>query len=473
MDTVLFEAQDKPGGRAYVYHDDGFTFDAGPTVITAPHCIDDLFTLAGKKRADYVELLPVVPFYRLVFSDGDQLDYAGGDTLLDQIRARYPGDAEGYLRFVDYSERVFDRGYTDLAHTPFLRFWDMVRVAPDLLSLRADQSVYGAVSRFVQDEHLRQALSFHSLLIGGNPFDTSAIYTLIHYLEKKWGVFFPRGGTSALVQALVRVLQDLGGELRLSCPVDRIDVDSSNGRARHAVVSKAGTSEAFDLVVSNADVHHTYAHLYRHQAAAKPMVRQLQRAAWSMSLFVVYFGTDRPYDLAHHTILFGPRYRELLHDIFRGPSLPEDFSLYLHAPTVTDPSLAPEGCGAFYVLSPVPHLGKASIDWKTVGPVYADRILGSLEKDHAGPAQAHCSNAARDTRGLSRPPVRAPRLSVFHRTHPHPKRLVSPPQPRSEDPRPLHRGRGHPPRRRCAGCDELAKASADLALQDFGFLGAS
>lgn len=378
--TVLFEAQDKPGGRAYVFEDKGFTFDTGPTVITAPHCIDELFTLGGKRREDYIDLLPVMPFYRLIFSDGESLDYGGGNTLLDQIQAKYPGDAEGYQRFVEYSRRVFDKGYTDLVATPFLSFSDMVRVAPDLIRLRADQSVYTAVSRFVRDHHLREALSFHSLLIGGNPFNTSAIYTLIHHLEKKWGVFFPRGGTSALVRAMVRLFEDLGGETRLSCPVDRIGVDTTGPRPRHLVTSPHAPNEAFDVVISNADLHHTYDRLYRDHPAAARMARRLSRSEWSMSLFVIYFGTDRAYDLAHHTILFGPRYRELLREIFHGRSLPDDFSLYLHAPTVTDPSLAPPGCGAYYVLSPVPHLGNAFIDWTKVAPAYTDKILTSLEQ---------------------------------------------------------------------------------------------
>jgi phytoene desaturase len=380
--TVLFEARDKPGGRAYVYEDQGYVFDAGPTVITAPHCIEELFEVAGRRMQDYVELLPVEPFYRLSWEDGDSFDYVGdGDAMEAQIARRSPEDAEGYRRFVDYTSRVFAKGYEQLAATPFLRFFDMVRVAPDLAKLRADRSVYDAVARFVKDEHLRQALSFHSLLVGGNPFDTSAIYTLIHYLERKWGVFFPRGGTGALVNALVRLYEELGGELRLSSPVRHIELDDSRV---HRVTTDAVEGEPFDLVVSNADLHHTYATLYRGEPAAAKTQKKLERADWSMSLFVLYFGTDVTYDVAHHTVLFGARYKELLHDIFEGSELPDDFSLYLHAPTVTDPSLAPPGCGTFYVLSPVPHLGHANIDWQATAPAYADRILGALERHMPG-----------------------------------------------------------------------------------------
>jgi phytoene desaturase len=377
--TVLFEARDKPGGRAYVYERDGFVFDAGPTVITAPECIDELFEIAGRRRGDYVEFLPVAPFYRLIWQDGTSIDYAGGDALPDQIRALGLSDGAGYQRFYEYSARVYDKGYRELAATPFSYFSDMLRVLPDLLRFRVDRSVYATVARFVKDERLRQALSFHSLLVGGNPFETSAMYTLIHYLERASGVFFPKGGTGKLVQALVRLYGELGGELRLASPVERVTLDRSRGKPRHLIESRAGR-EIFDAVVSNADVHHTYARLYAAEPSALRMRARLERADWSMSLFVLYFGTDRSYDLAHHTVLFGPRYRELLQEIFHGDQLPDDFSLYLHAPTVTDPSLAPPGCGSHYVLSPVPHLGNAALDWDELAPRYADRILAALER---------------------------------------------------------------------------------------------
>jgi phytoene desaturase len=379
--TVVFEARDKPGGRAYVYEQDGYTFDAGPTVITAPGCIEELFSIAGRRMHDYVELLPVAPLYRLVWEDGDSFDYVSDiEAMAAQIRARSPEDEEGYRRFVTYAKRVFEKGYEELAATPFLRFRDMLRVAPDLARLRADRSVYSTVSKFVRDEHLRQALSFHSLLVGGNPFDTSAIYTLIHYLEREWGVFFPRGGTGALVRALCRLFEELGGEIRVGAPVRHIELEEREGRTQHLVTTDTVARERFDLVVSNADLHHTYSKLYEGVRPAQKMTKKLERLDWSMSLFVLYFGTNRTYDCAHHTVLFGPRYKELLEDIFEGSSLPEDFSLYLHAPTVTDPSLAPPGGGTFYVLSPVPHLGNANIDWSQAAAPYAERILASLER---------------------------------------------------------------------------------------------
>ena len=379
VSMVLFEARDKPGGRAYVYEEQGYVFDAGPTVITAPGCIDELFALAGVRREDYVELLPVEPLYRLLWQDGTRLDYVGGEDFVQQVARLSPDDVPGYLRFVDYSRRVFEKGYVELAHEPFLRFADMLKVAPSLARLRADRSVYGTVAHFVKNEKLREALSFHALLVGGNPFETSAIYTLIHYLERRWGVFFPRGGTGALVNALVRLYRELGGELRLNCPVEKIRVERDR-KTVHRVTSSAVAEEPFDAVVSNSDLHHTYARLYADEPAAQKTSARLERARWSMSLFVLYFGTDRPYDLAHHTVLFGPRYRELLADVFHGHALPDDFSLYLHAPSVTDPSLAPPGGATFYVLSPVPHLGNAPLDWDALAPVYAERILRALER---------------------------------------------------------------------------------------------
>jgi len=377
--TVLFEARDKPGGRAYVYEEQGYIFDGGPTVITAPQCLDELFELCGRRREDYVEFLPVQPFYRLLWSDGTRLDYMAGDEFIRQIAKLSPDDVPGYLRFVDYSRRVFEKGYVELSHEPFLRFADMVKVAPALLQLRADRSVYSTVARFVRNEKLREALSFHSLLVGGNPFETSAIYTLIHYLERNWGVFFPRGGTGALVRALVRLYEELGGELRLDCPVQQVRVERGQ-KPVHRVTSAAGAGEPFDAVVSNSDLHHTYARLYGDEPEAAKTVRRLERASWSMSLFVLYFGTDRAYDLAHHTVLFGPRYRELLQEVFHGHELPADFSLYLHAPSVTDPSLAPPGGASFYVLSPVPHLGNAPLDWDKLAGQYAERIFIALER---------------------------------------------------------------------------------------------
>ncbi len=380
-ETVLYEAHGQPGGRAGVHEEAGYTFDLGPTVITAPHTLEELFELAGERLADHVTLSPVTPFYRLHWADGARFDYGGTpESVRAQVAALAPDDLAGFERFMAYSRRVFEAGYEGLVDAAFLRFSDMVRVAPQLARLRADRSVYGAVSRYVKDERLRQALSFHALLIGGNPFETSAIYTLIPFLERKWGVFFPQGGTGALIRALADLYRRLGGELRLDAPVQHVEVRTGAGRTRHMVSAAHGGAEPFDAVVSNADLHHTYARIYAGTPAADAMRARLERMAWSMSLVVVYFGTRRKYPgRAHHTVVFGPRYREMLREIFHGPALPPDFSLYLHQPTVTDPSLAPPGGETFYVLAPVPHLGAANVDWAAAAEPYADRVLASLE----------------------------------------------------------------------------------------------
>jgi phytoene desaturase len=379
IQTTLLEKRDKPGGRAYVYQTQGFVFDAGPTVITDPSCIEELFAAAGKRMADYVEMLPVAPFYRLCWEDGSHFDYANDQEALDrQIHARNPADVEGYRRFLAYSKAVFAEGYLKLGAVPFLSFRDMIAAGPQLARLQAWRSVYGMVARFIQDEQLRQAFSFHSLLVGGNPFATSSIYTLIHALEREWGVWFPRGGTGALVRALVRLFEDIGGRIELNAAVARIDVD---GGLASGVRLEDGRLFAADAVASNADVVHTYAKLLGQHPRGASQGAALAKKKFSNSLFVLYFGLDQHHSqLRHHTVCFGPRYRELIRDIFKGQTLAEDFSLYLHAPCVTDPSLAPPGCGSHYVLAPVPHLGNAPIDWDTEGPKYRDRIFDYLER---------------------------------------------------------------------------------------------
>lgn len=381
-DVTLVEKRDKLGGRAYVYEDQGFTFDAGPTVITAPHCIEELFEIAGRRIEDYVDLLPVTPLYRLNWEDGYSFNYTADlSETLKQIAEKCPQDVEGYRKFLKYTEEVFQRGYTELAHVPFLHWSAMVKVSPQLLKLRAYQNVYSTVARFLSDRHLREAFSFHSLLVGGNPFETSAIYTLIHFLERKWGVFFPRGGTGALVRGLEKLFLDLGGKVQTGAEVEEIVV--SQGRTQGVLLRGTSQPIACSAVVSNADVHETYARLLRKVPTLERTRKRLAKARYSMSLFVLYFGTNRRFPgVAHHNILFGKRYKELLGDIFHRGHLADDFSLYLHAPTVTDPSLAPAGCEAFYVLSPVPHLGKGAIDWNVEGPRYAERILEYLEKHY-------------------------------------------------------------------------------------------
>lgn len=379
VSTTIVEAQERPGGRAGVREADGFTFDMGPTVLTDPGCIGELFELSGNRLADRVDLLPVMPFYRLLWEDGTKFDYSNDeDALLAQISALNPADADGYRRFTAYAEGVFKEGYEKLGHVAFLDFRSMLAAAPSLMRYRAWRPVHSVVAEHISDPHLRQAFSFHTLLVGGNPFRTSAIYALIHALEKKWGVWFPRGGTHALIRAMQSLFEELGGKTIVGCAVQRIEASGSRVRG---VVLADGRSIAADCVASNADVMHSYASLLGHHPRGRGQARALSRKSFSPSLFVVYFGLKGVRgDIPQHTILFGPRYRELLHEIYGASRLADDFSLYLHHPTATDPSLAPAGHSGFYALSPVPHLGRAPIDWAAEGPRYAARILEYLER---------------------------------------------------------------------------------------------
>ena len=377
-DVDLLEMRDQPGGRAYVYRQDGFTFDAGPTIVTAPFLIDELFALGDRRTEDYVRIVPCHPFYRIVFHDGRTFDYTGDEAeIIAEIERFNPADVPGYRRFVERSRAVFDRAFTDLADQPFSSLWDMVKIAPDLIKLQSHQSVYKLVSGYIKDPALRQVFSFHPLLIGGNPFQSSSIYSMIHYLERKWGVHFALGGTGAIVDGLLRMFGELGGRIHLRAKAAEIGVTS--GGAVSGVRLEDGRWFPAEVVVSNADVANTYRKLLPAVRRRRWTDRKLDRMQYSMGLFVVYFGTDRTYPkLAHHTIVLTERYEELLRDIFKNKVLAGDFSLYLHTPTRTDPSLAPPGGEAFYVLSPVPNL-LGDIDWDSVKDRYADAILASLE----------------------------------------------------------------------------------------------
>lgn len=378
-DVELFEQRDKLGGRAYVYSINGFTFDGGPTVITAPFLFDELWALAAKRREEDVQFVPCDPFYRIFDAQGRAFDYNSDEAfVLDQIGRWNPADREGYQRFMATTKAIFQKGFVELADQPFLHWVDMLKVAPDLIKLQSYKSVYRYVAQFIQDPFLRQCFSFHPLLIGGNPFDAPSIYAMIHFLERQWGIHYVMGGTGQLVESMGRLLQGLGGRIHLSSPV--IEILAQRRRVRGVRLASGETVDA-DVVVSNADVAYTYRNLipeaYRHHNTD----RKFERMNYGMSLYVLYFGTDRRYidtGLAHHNILLGPRYRGLLDDIFHRKVLADDFSLYLHMPSRTDPSVAPAGCEAFYVLSPVPHLG-SGIDWSVAARPYRDRIVRFLE----------------------------------------------------------------------------------------------
>ncbi len=378
IETVVVEGRDLPGGRAYHWRRDGYVFDAGPTVITDPACLRELWALSGADMAADVELMPVSPFYRLNWPDGTNFDYTNDDNvLMREIAKLDPADVAGYRRFLDYSAGVFEEGYRKLGAVPFLDFTSMVKAAPALARYEAWNSVYTMVSRFVRSEKLREALSFHTLLVGGNPMTTSAIYALIHKLERDGGVWFARGGTNALVAGMVRHFERLGGTVRLGDPVEEIE---TLGDRATGLRTRSGWHETFDAVASNADVVHSYG-LLKGSRRGQRMEAKLKRRRYSPSLFVVHFGARGEWrDVPHHSILFGPRYKGLLDDIYDKGVLAKDFSLYLHHPTVTDPSLAPPGKSSFYVLAPVPHMGKLPVDWDEVSPVYRDRILQHLEE---------------------------------------------------------------------------------------------
>ena len=381
-DVEIFEKRDKPGGRGYVYEINGFKFDGGPTVVTAPFMFDDIFALAGRRREDYVRFVPCDPFYRIYDHTGRHFDYNGDtDSILDQIEQWNPADKDGYRRLMERTQPIFEKGFVELADKPFLKVTDMLHIAPDLIRLQSYNTVYAYVSQFIEHDFLRRCFSFHPLLVGGNPFTTTSIYTMIHYLERKWGVHFALGGTGAIVDALVRLVEELGGKLHLNSEVERILVEG--GRAVGVRLAD-GSEHRADHVVSNAEAAYTYTQLIPAEHRRRNSDARYRRTQYSMSLFVIYFGTKRRYldsGLAHHNIILGRRYKDLLDDIFRRKILADDFSLYLHMPTITDPSLAPDGCEAFYVLSPVPHLG-ADVDWTQAAKPYRDSIMQFLEDNY-------------------------------------------------------------------------------------------
>lgn len=377
IETTVVEARDKPGGRAYFWERDGFTFDAGPTVITDPPCLRELWALKGHRMEDDVELMPVSPFYRLNWADGTNFDYSNDEAALRaEIAKISPRDVAGYEAFVDYAAGVFEEGYVKLGAVPFLDFASMIKAAPALAKYQAWRSVYSIVSKYMEHEKLREAFSFHTLLVGGNPMQTSAIYALIHKLEKDGGVWWAKGGTNRLIDGMVRHFQRIGGTVRLGDPVTKIQ---SLGNRVTGVETRSGWQSNFDAVASNGDLMHTYRDLLSTSTHAQRQAKALKRKKFSPSLFVVHFGIEGTWPgIPHHMILFGPRYKGLLDDIYTHGVLPEDFSIYLHHPTVTDPSMAPEGMSTFYALVPVANMGKLPVDWDQIGPLLEKRILDEV-----------------------------------------------------------------------------------------------
>jgi len=373
----LFEARDKLGGRAYLYEQDGFKFDGGPTVITAPFLLTELFSGARKNPDDYFKLVPVDPFYRIEFHDGRWFEYGRDEAQTEKLVSAFaPDDLAGYRRLIQHAKAVFQKGFLELSDKPFLKFSDMLRVAPDLIRLQSYKTVYQFAASYIKDPLLRRVFSFHPLLVGGNPFQTTSIYALIHYLEREWGVHYAIGGTGAIIAAMGKLFGELGGRTHLSTPIAKLLVED---RTAKGVITQGGETYQAEAVVSNADVANTYLKMVDAKDRPKYTASRLKRMRYSMSLFVIYFGTRKQFpNIKHHTIILGERYRELLTDIFDKKLLSGDFSLYLHRPTATDPSMAPPGNDCFYVLAPVPNQ-LSGIDWRERAPLFRNAILQFLD----------------------------------------------------------------------------------------------
>ncbi len=373
----VLEKLDAPGGRAYVHYQDGFTFDAGPTIITAPFLLEELWTLCGRTFSDDVDLRPMAPFYRIRFHDGTHFDYSGDEeAMLEEVARFEPSDVAGYLRFVEDAERCKKLGFEGLGSVAFDSLGDLSRAIPAFARMGAWRSIYSLVAKHFKNEKLRTVMSFHPLLIGGNPFSVTCAYALINSLERTWGVHSAMGGTGAIVRGMVKLLAERGVPVRCNTPVVKIRVE---GKRATGVELANGEFMAADIVVSNADSAWTYKNLIAPQHRKVWTDRKIDKGRYSMGLFVWYFGTSRKYhDIPHHMMVLGPRYKELLTDIFKRHKLADDFSLYLHRPTATDPSLAPAGCDTFYVLAPVPHLDSGT-DWAQHAEPYRQAIAALLE----------------------------------------------------------------------------------------------
>jgi phytoene desaturase len=418
-DTTVLEKLDAPGGRAYVHRHGDFVFDMGPTVITVPHFIEELFALerdqpgldastdfppeilapgarvtsgvsGGPNTSRYCEIIPISPFYRIIFDDGTFFDYDGDPaSTRAQIKALAPGDLDGYERFHRDAQAIFERGFLELGYTHFDDLGAMLRVVPDLMKLDAVRSLFGFTSRYFQSAKMRQVFSFETLLVGGNPLRVPAIYAMIHFVEKTWGIHFVKGGTGELVRGFVRKFEELGGVMRYDAEVVSIDCEPNAGAGlvgrkgvARGVTLADGRKLGADIVVSNGDYAHTYMKLIDPRYRRFHGDWRVRNMKYSMSLVVVYFGFrkgDEDKRLRHHNIILGPRYEGLLTEIFDRHTLPEDFSQYLHIPTLTDPSLAPEGHHAAYTLIPVAHNG-SGLDWAEIGEAFVDKILRFLDQ---------------------------------------------------------------------------------------------
>ena len=384
--TVL-DRLDRAGGRGSSISQDGHRFDLGPTIVTAPQVFEKLWADCGLDFHRDVDLRPMDPFYEVRWPDGSKFRASGDDDrMMEEVARISPGDVGGYIKFLRDARARYVVGYEGMVAAPMHRLWATIRVLPEFARLRADRSIYGHAAARVKDERLRMALSFHPLFIGGDPMHVTSIYALVAHLEKTYGVHYAMGGVQAIADAMARVIRGQGGTIRHGVEADEILVE--DGAATGVRLTDGEVLEA-PLVVSNADAGHTYDRLLRNRPKKRWSTKRLAKKRWSMGLYVWYFGTrgtrEMWRDVGHHTILNGPRYTGLLRDIFLRGKLSDDFSLYIHRPAETDPSVAPEGDDTFYVLSPVPHIGwKDAVDWKTEAPIYRDKIAAVLEAHMPG-----------------------------------------------------------------------------------------
>jgi len=381
--VTVIDRLDMPGGRGSSITQDGHRFDLGPTIVTVPQGLRDLWSACGRDFAADVDLRPLDPFYEIRWPDGSRFTARKDtDAMRAEVARLSPSDAKGYERFLKDSEARYWFGFEDLGRRSMHKLADLIKVLPTFVRMRADRSVYAHAARRVKDERLRMALSFHPLFIGGDPFHVTSMYILVSHLEKEFGVHYAMGGVAAIAAAMARVVEAQGGSFRLNTEVDEILV--KDGVARGVRLADGSVVRA-GLVVSNADAGHTYTRLLRNLPRKRWTDTKLSRKRWSMGLFVWYFGTKGTAgmwpDAGHHTILNGPRYKGLVRDIFLKGRLSKDMSLYVHRPSVTDPSVAPAGDDTFYALSPVPHLGfKDPVDWQTEAEPYRQKVLEVMEK---------------------------------------------------------------------------------------------
>ncbi len=381
--VTVFDRLESPGGRGSCIWEDGHRFDLGPTIVTVPEVFRRLWSACGRRFEDEVDLRPLDPYYEIRWPDGSQFFANGSDAdMFAEVERLSPGDLKGYKKFLAQSEARYWFGFEDLGRRPMHKLWDLIKVLPTFAWYRADRSIFAHAARLVRDERLRMALSFHPLFIGGDPMHVTSMYALVSHLEKAFGVHYAMGGVDAIARAMVRVIEEQGGQIRYGAEVDEILIEG--GRAR-GVRMPGGETVQSDVVISNADAGHTYTRLLRKAPRRRWTDAKLKRARWSMGLFVWYFGTKGTRgmweDVGHHTILSGPRYEGLLRDIFIKGKLADDMSLYIHRPTVTDPSAAPEGDDTFYALSPVPHLGHDNgVCWAEIEETYRQRVQDVLEE---------------------------------------------------------------------------------------------